>query len=75
MVAVASKPSFLTWWLIAAVTSLFAYEFIAAAHNTPGFDPLTISQLIWRGSAFGPALPFAFGVLMGHLFFPHRVSG
>ena len=64
-------PDFLTWYLIAAVVSLFVYEFIAAYRNAPKHDPLTISQLIWRGSAVGPALPFAFGLLMGHLFFPH----
>ncbi len=66
-------PDFLTWYLIGAVVSLFVYEFIAAYRNTPNHDPLTISQLIWRGSAVGPALPFAFGLLMGHLFFPHKV--
>lgn len=68
------KLDFLTWVLIGAVIALFAYEFIAAANNAPSWDPLTISQLIWRGSAVGPALPFVFGVLMGHLFFPHKVE-
>jgi hypothetical protein len=64
--------SFLTWVLIGAVVALFVYEFIAAYQNAPGHDPLTISQLIWRGSEAGPALPFGFGLLMGHLFFPRK---
>jgi hypothetical protein len=68
------KLSFLTWFLIAAVVALFVYEFIAAFQNATGHDPLTISQLIWRGSEAGPALPFAFGLLMGHLFFPHQMK-
>lgn len=67
--------SFLTWFLIAAVASLFIYEFIAAYQNAVGHDPLTISQLIWRGSELGPFLPFAFGVLAGHLFAPRKVQG
>ncbi len=68
------RISFLTWVLIGAVVALFVYEFVAAAQNAVGFDPLTISQLIWRGSELGPALPFVFGILMGHLFFPHKVT-
>jgi hypothetical protein len=68
------RLSFLTWFLIVAVASLFVYEFIAAFQNATGHDPLTISQLIWRGSELGPFLPFAFGVLMGHLFAPRKVT-
>ena len=65
---------FLTLVLAGAVIALFVYEFVAAYRNAPKRDLLTISQLIWRGSQFGPALPFAFGLLMGHLFFPHKVQ-
>ena len=50
--------------LLGGVVALFAYEFWAAANAKRGD---TISEIVWRASA-RPILPFAFGVLMGHLF-------
>ena len=58
----------LTWMLVVGVGLLLTYEIIAAVRNAPTYDPLTISQLIWRGSTKTPFIPFMFGVLMGHLF-------
>jgi hypothetical protein len=68
------RLDFLSWFLIGGVAILFIYEFVAAYQNAVGHDPLTISQLIWRGSELGPALPFVFGLLFGHLVFPHKVQ-
>ena len=50
--------------LLAGVVLLFGYEFWAAANGKPGD---TISEIVWRASK-RPILPFAFGLLMGHLF-------
>lgn len=50
--------------LLAGVVLLFVYECWAAATHTPGD---TISEIVWRASR-RPIVPFAFGVLMGHLF-------
>jgi hypothetical protein len=46
------------------VALIFAYEVWSAVNNTTGD---TISEMIWK-IAKHPIVPFAFGVLMGHLF-------
>lgn len=57
----------MTFVLIAGVALLVIYEVYAAVSNG-AHDPLTISQIIWRASTRTPAVPFFFGLLMGHLF-------
>lgn len=51
------------WLLIVAGALLLIYEIAAVVRHWP-----TISQLTWRESAKRPWLPFAAGVLCGHLF-------
>lgn len=54
----------MTWILIAGIALLVVYELLAAfAHRGP-----TISRLIWDWNTRWPVIPFAFGLLMGHLF-------
>jgi len=36
------------WLLIIGLACLGIYELTAAVRNSPGHDPLTISQLMWR---------------------------
>ena len=58
----------MTWLLVVGVLVLLVYEWRSAVDD-PATGDLTISQWIWRGSRRTPALPFAVGVLIGHLFF------
>lgn len=55
------------WVLLVGVILIVTYEVVAAVRNTDP-DPLTISQIIWDVSTRTPAVPFFFGLLMGHLF-------
>ena len=55
------------WIFIVLVLALFVYE--AYTLYTPEYGD-TISELIWKASADRPLIPFLFGVLMGHLFWP-----
>lgn len=62
------KTRFQTTWVIAAVAAILVgwdiYAFKAA-------DPDgTISEVLLSGAKNHPILPFLFGVLMGHLYWP-----
>ncbi len=48
---------------------LFVYEGYAIATTASGD---TISEVVWRISE-RPLVPFAFGLLMGHFFWPRRI--
>lgn len=52
------------WILWVGIALIFAYEMWSVFNHTPGD---TISEKIWK-LAIHPIVPFAFGVLMGHLF-------
>ncbi len=52
------------WIALLGVLLLVAYELYAVYTKQ-----LTLSQMVWRASAKHPAIPFGFGVLMGHFFF------
>lgn len=54
----------MTYVLLAGVTLILIYEIWAIKSEAKGD---TISELIWRASK-RPIVPFAFGLLMGHLF-------
>jgi hypothetical protein len=47
------------------VGALLLYELYALSDQRAGD---TISEIIWKAAATRPILPFAMGVLMGHLF-------
>jgi hypothetical protein len=47
-----------------------AYDLVAAFYGKSG---ATISEVILQTSLRRPLVPFAFGVLMGHLFFPQEI--
>jgi hypothetical protein len=49
---------------------IIAYDLFAAFYGKTG---ATISEVILQTSLRRPLVPFAFGVLMGHLFFPQEV--
>ena len=54
-----------TWVLIVGVALTLVYEIYAAVHSDDNVP--TISQIVWKVSV-RPVVPFAFGLLMGHLF-------
>jgi hypothetical protein len=58
-----------TWFLTAAVFVFVVYDIFAAIHWGAG---ATISRDILQIADTHPILPFAIGVLMGHLFWPQR---
>lgn len=55
------------WWLIAVVTLLIGYDIFAVLrwgyHGTISYDVLTAAKAY-------PVLPFAMGVVCGHLLWP-----
>lgn len=55
--------------LIAGVILLFAYEAYALRSQVRGD---TISEIVWTWSERSTLLPFAFGLLCGHLFWPRN---
>lgn len=61
----------LTVLLIAAAAAvLSAYDVVA--YHAGG--RATISEVLYDGARAYPVLAFAFGVLMGHLFWPQRTA-
>lgn len=55
--------------LLALLALLLGYEGLALGNATPGD---TISEVIWELSDRWPVVPLAFGLLMGHFFWPRR---
>jgi len=55
-----------TIFVIASTVIIIAYDIYAAADR----DELTISQLMNRSARKWPMIPFAWGVLIGHWFWP-----
>lgn len=53
--------------LVAAVLALIAWDVVVAMNPTPGD---TISEITLAFAMRHPALPFAVGVVCGHLFWP-----
>ncbi len=53
------------------VGGLVAYELTAILTHD---EPDTISAIFWDAATNRPILPFAMGVLMGHLFWQHARS-
>jgi hypothetical protein len=64
-----TKNKWITIGILVVVTALLiGWDIWVAVNNEEGD---TISEiLLWVGEH--PVLPFAFGVLMGHLFWPQR---
>jgi hypothetical protein len=59
-----------TWALIiVAATVLITWDVKVALNDVSGD---TISELLLEMAYRNPVLPFAFGVLMGHLFWPQE---
>ncbi len=56
---------------LALVGGLVVYELIAIAEHD---EADTISAIIWTATARRPIVPFAIGVLMGHLFWQRARS-
>jgi hypothetical protein len=48
---------------------LVVYEFVALKTQSEGD---TISEIMWEATTDRPIVPFALGVVMGHLFWQHR---
>lgn len=66
------KTSFATAWVIICTAAfLIAYDFYAFRTRGKGD---TISEVILSYSLRHPVIPFIFGVLMGHFFWPQVVS-
>lgn len=60
-----------TWFaIVIAVIGLIAWDIFVAVQS--GNTNNTISWQVWTTSQHYPALPFAFGFLMGHLFASQR---
>lgn len=57
------------WILVATAAGLIGWDVYAA------MSPIqpTISALLLHHACLHPVLPFSFGVLMGHLFWPQQV--
>lgn len=55
--------------LVAAVLALIAWDVVVAMNPTPGD---TISEITLAFAMRHPALPFAVGVVCGHLFWSQR---
>ena len=60
-----------TVWIIVATAALLIGWDIFVAVTPQGGD--TISEVLLTFARRHPALPFAFGVLMGHLFWPQQI--
>lgn len=58
-----------TWVIVAAAAALIVWDIRVAANAIPGD---TISELMLAYARAHPWLPFAWGVLSGHLFWPLR---
>lgn len=59
-----------TTWIVAAISAiLLAWDFYARR-----FDEGTISEVLLSSARSSPLMPFLFGVLMGHLFWPQMVN-
>lgn len=58
------------WVGYGGLIALFLYEFYAIGSSARGD---TISEVVWRISE-RPLVPFAFGLLMGHFFWPRRIT-
>ncbi len=54
------------WLLVAGLVFMVIYELLAARR---GSSTLTISELFWKYSQRFPVIPFALGLLIGHLVF------
>lgn len=57
--------------LAVTVVALIGYDVWAALQG----NEVTISECVWRWSKNYPLLPFSFGVLSGHLFWPSTGGG
>jgi hypothetical protein len=57
--------------LLACAALLIGWDIYVAANPTPGD---TISEITLAFAQKHPVLPFALGVIMGHLFWPQRVK-
>jgi len=55
-----------TIFVIVATVVVIGYDIYAAVDR----DEITISQLMLRSARKYPMIPFAWGVLMGHWFWP-----
>ena len=60
----------MTWLLVSGTGALIVYELWAAFHA--GGE--TISEILWTAASHSNAVPFFFGLLMGHLFLRGRVK-
>ena len=58
--------------LLALVGGLVVYEIVTLANEADGD---TISELVWAATTRRPVVPFAAGVLCGHLFWQRTRSG
>ncbi len=63
------RPTIL--FIVAIVAMVTLYDVWAVAH---GYEK-TISSTLFAASRDWPAIPFMFGFLAGHLFFPNRAAG
>ena len=52
------------WVALGSLVGLIVYEIVSALRE----PELTISELVWKASAKSRAIPFGFGLLMGHFF-------
>lgn len=55
------------WVIIGSVVFIAGYDVLTI---TEGGVQTSISVMLYNYSCANPIIPFAFGVLMGHLFFP-----
>lgn len=56
--------------LIVVIVGLIVYDIIAASHGLES----TITWVIWDWAVSFPIVPFAFGLLFGHLFWPNKAK-
>lgn len=60
-----TAPPTYKWVLTGLILALLLYELVALSTKTPG---ATISEIVWNATHRRPILPFAVGLLCGHLF-------
>lgn len=57
--------------LLAVASGLIGWDIYTAVDPTPGD---TISEVLLGGALSHPIIPFLFGVVMGHLFWPQNAN-
>ena len=52
------------------IVSVIAWAYAQHKGMTDGLPGGTLSEMVWAGTKASPLVPFGFGMLMGHWFWP-----